>query len=82
MSANLVNTPGHVPTLAAFGKQEEEMTTAEAAVTPPEEKGGGLFGLIEKIGNKVPHPVLMFLYLIIGLMVLSHVLFPTAAKSA
>lgn len=51
------------------------MAAAEAAATAPEEKGGGLFGLIERIGNKVPHPVLMFLYLIIGLMVLSHILF-------
>ena len=30
---------------------------------------------IEKAGNKVPHPVLMFLYLIIGVIVLSHVLY-------
>ena len=30
---------------------------------------------IEKIGNKVPHPVLMFLYLIIIVMVLSHILY-------
>ncbi len=29
---------------------------------------------IEKVGNKVPHPVLMFLYLIVIVMVLSHVL--------
>ena len=30
---------------------------------------------IERMGNKVPHPVLMFVYLIIGVIVLSHVLF-------
>lgn len=48
---------------------------AEAVPAPKEEGGGGLFGLIERIGNKVPHPVLMFLYLIIGLIALSHVLF-------
>ncbi len=30
---------------------------------------------IERVGNKVPHPVLMFLYLIIGVMVLSHILY-------
>ncbi len=29
---------------------------------------------IEKAGNKVPHPVLMFLYLIIGVIILSHIL--------
>ncbi len=30
---------------------------------------------IETVGNKVPHPVLMFLYLIIGVIVLSHILY-------
>ncbi len=30
---------------------------------------------IEKVGNKVPHPVLMFLYLIIIVVVLSHLLY-------
>jgi aminobenzoyl-glutamate transport protein len=34
----------------------------------------GLLGTIEKVGNKVPHPVLMFLYLIILVIVLSWVL--------
>ncbi|MGZ3677363.1 MAG: AbgT family transporter [Ktedonobacterales bacterium] len=29
---------------------------------------------VEKLGNKVPHPVLMFLYLIIGVIVLSQIL--------
>jgi aminobenzoyl-glutamate transport protein len=29
---------------------------------------------IEKLGNKVPHPVLMFLYLILGVIVLSQIL--------
>src|SRR5262245_50601944 len=30
---------------------------------------------IERVGNKVPHPVLMFLYLIIFIIVLSHILY-------
>ncbi|MCB8987513.1 MAG: AbgT family transporter, partial [Ardenticatenaceae bacterium] len=30
---------------------------------------------IERVGNKVPHPVLMFLYLIIIVVVLSHILY-------
>lgn len=30
---------------------------------------------IERVGNKVPHPVLMFLYLIILVIVLSHILY-------
>ncbi len=29
---------------------------------------------VEKLGNKVPHPVLMFLYLIVGVIVLSQIL--------
>lgn len=48
-------------------------TTAAGAA--PANSGGGLFGFIERVGNKVPHPVLMFLYLIIGLMIISHILF-------
>jgi aminobenzoyl-glutamate transport protein len=35
---------------------------------------GRLLDLIETAGNKVPHPVLMFLYLIIGVIVLSQLL--------
>jgi aminobenzoyl-glutamate transport protein len=36
---------------------------------------GGFFAWIERVGNKVPHPVMMFLYLIAGVIVLSHVLY-------
>lgn len=46
-------------------------TTAPAA----ENQQSGFFGWIERVGNKVPHPVLMFFYLIIGLMILSHILY-------
>ena len=35
---------------------------------------GRLLDIIERAGNKVPHPVVMFLYLIIGVIVLSSVL--------
>ena len=35
------------------------------------EAPGGLLGAVEKIGNKVPHPVLMFGYLILFVIVLS-----------
>jgi len=44
---------------------------------PPEKRGFVQKALdgIEKIGNKVPHPVLMFLYLIAFIIVLSHVLY-------
>ena len=50
--------------------------TAAAATPAPEQKGAlaRLLDFIEVAGNKVPHPVLMFLYLIIGVIVLSTVL--------
>ncbi len=45
-----------------------------STVNAEKPKSGGWLGAIERIGNKVPHPVLMFLYLIIGVIVLSAVL--------
>ncbi|WP_264292530.1 AbgT family transporter [Tessaracoccus defluvii] len=46
--------------------------SAEAEETPAaEEKASGLLGAVERIGNKVPHPVLMFAYLIVFVIVLS-----------
>ena len=47
-----------------------------AAAEAPQQKGAiaRLLDFIEVAGNKVPHPVLMFLYLIIGVIVLSPVL--------
>jgi aminobenzoyl-glutamate transport protein len=51
------------------------MATAEGAATPPEHTGTAkLLDVIERVGNKVPHPVMMFLYLIIGVIVLSTIL--------
>ena len=47
------------------------MTAATQAAPPP----GGFLGIIEKIGNKVPHPVIMFLYLIAFVIILSQVLY-------
>ena len=49
------------------------MTAAAAA---PQQKNAlaRLLDFIEVAGNKVPHPVLMFLYLIIGVIILSSVL--------
>ena len=49
------------------------MATANAASAPP--PPGGVLGVIEKIGNKVPHPVVMFLYLIAFVIVLSQILY-------
>lgn len=39
-----------------------------------EAKKGGLLDRVERLGNKVPHPVLMFLYLIVFVAVLSALL--------
>jgi len=47
---------------------------SEATAVPQGAGTGGFLGFIERAGNKVPHPVLMFLYLIIGVIVLSSVL--------
>ncbi len=46
------------------------------AAAPPENRGfvNKMLGTIEKIGNKVPSPVMMFFYLIIGVIVLSAIL--------
>jgi aminobenzoyl-glutamate transport protein len=47
-----------------------------AAAAPQQRSAiGRLLDFIEVAGNKVPHPVLMFLYLIIGVIVLSQVLY-------
>jgi aminobenzoyl-glutamate transport protein len=54
------------------------MTTGESVVPEPNATRGftqRLLDGIEKMGNKVPHPVLMFLYLIILVIVLSHLLY-------
>ncbi|HEY6609394.1 MAG TPA: AbgT family transporter [Candidatus Limnocylindria bacterium] len=52
--------------------------TAEAQPSPEPAATGftaRMLNAIERLGNKVPHPVLMFLYLIVIVIVLSHVLF-------
>ena len=53
------------------------MASSVAAAGANESKGftQKLLDGIEKLGNKVPHPVLMFLYLIILVIVLSHLLY-------
>jgi aminobenzoyl-glutamate transport protein len=45
------------------------MSAAEATVGG--EKKGSWLDTIERVGNKVPHPVMIFVYLIIGVIVLS-----------
>ena len=54
------------------------MTTAETSIPGGSEKKGftqKMLDGIENLGNKVPHPVMMFLYLIIFVIVLSHILY-------
>jgi hypothetical protein len=46
-----------------------------AAAGPSRRAIGRLLDFIEVAGNKVPHPVMMFLYLIIGVVLLSQVLY-------
>ena len=47
---------------------------ATNAAAPPGNQPKGFLGAIERIGNKVPHPVILFLYLILFVALLSHVL--------
>jgi aminobenzoyl-glutamate transport protein len=47
---------------------------SEATTAPQHTAMGRLLDVIERAGNRVPHPVLMFVYLIIGVVVLSAVL--------
>src|SRR5262245_688410 len=52
------------------------MVAAEAAPLPGQKRGFSerLLDGVEKLGNKMPHPVLMFLYLIVFVIVLSQIL--------
>ncbi|MFM2078938.1 MAG: hypothetical protein RJA49_2828, partial [Actinomycetota bacterium] len=51
------------------------MSSAEAELQPTKKSfSEKMLDGIEKAGNKVPHPVIMFLYLILGVIVLSMVL--------
>jgi aminobenzoyl-glutamate transport protein len=53
----------------------EEKMTAETAIAPKKPSFmDRMLNTVERVGNKVPHPVLMFFYLIIGVIVLSAVL--------
>jgi aminobenzoyl-glutamate transport protein len=48
--------------------------TAATATAPQHTAMGRLLDVIERGGNRVPHPVMMFLYLIIGVVLLSGLL--------
>jgi aminobenzoyl-glutamate transport protein len=53
------------------GMSKKNAKTEETGKKPLSER---LLDGIERVGNKVPHPVLMFLYLIIIVVVLSQIL--------
>jgi aminobenzoyl-glutamate transport protein len=50
------------------------MADEDAVEEHAAEKSGGILDVIERVGNRVPTPAIMFLYLIAGLMVLSAIL--------
>jgi aminobenzoyl-glutamate transport protein len=51
------------------------LATGDETASAPEHTGGArVLDVIERVGNKVPHPVMMFLYLIIGVVVVSTIL--------
>lgn len=51
------------------------MSTSASPVGTEEQGSGGILDLIEKIGNKVPNPVLMFAYLIVFVFIVAQVLY-------
>jgi len=62
---------------SAAGTQSQKQPPApQPAPATPENKGllQKVLDGVEKVGNKVPHPVLMFFYLMIGVIVLSALL--------
>ena len=57
------------PALPATGGGRRMSAEAEQ-----ESSGGGFLGWIERIGNKIPHPAMIFLGLIFGVIILSAIL--------
>ena len=56
--------------------------SAEAASAAPDAKGsGGFLDLIERVGNKVPHPAILFLALCLGMILLSQVFYWLGASA-
>jgi len=56
--------------------------SAEAAAAAPDAKSsGGFLDLIERVGNKVPHPAILFLLLCLGMILLSQVFYWLGASA-
>ncbi len=53
------------------------MSAENAVAAKPEKRGalGGVLDFIERVGNKVPHPAILFLALCVGVILLSQVLY-------
>ncbi len=61
------------------------MSAENAAAAPNEGAGGstkgGLLDVIERVGNKVPHPAILFMVLCLGMIVLSQVFYLLGASA-
>ncbi len=54
---------------------------AAAATVPETKKSGGFLDVIERIGNKVPHPAILFLLLCLAMILLSQVFYWLGASA-
>lgn len=64
-------------TLAPAGAQAAGGSQSASPAAPAKPKGltQRFLDGVERVGNKIPHPVIMFLYLILAVILLSHVLY-------
>ena len=53
---------------------------SEAPEVKAEKKPGGILDLIERVGNKVPHPAILFLSLCVAVIILSQILYLADAR--
>lgn len=68
--------PFLVSRVEVFVASASAPTNGSAKAAPPKRSfSDKMLDGIEMAGNKVPHPVLLFLYLIIGVIILSHILY-------
>ena len=52
----------------------------EAPEVKAEKKPSGILDLIERVGNKVPHPAILFLSLCVAVIILSQILYLADAR--
>ena len=58
--------------VSANGERKERMTMEKQK--NPASKSGGILGFIERVGNALPHPFILFLYITAALIVISTLL--------